>query len=150
MSLFTKAPVSIDGPQSTSDIKPLLSPSLSPPPKTYGTSATSPSSRASPNILPFNHLHIPDDHESFTDDMDGAFEDRQPMKPAAFYKMIGLRPPPDTAYVASLADLEEGSSGLYHDLRTSHARLHRAFLYLELGVYAALLGQILLSANFVI
>ncbi|KAK0249752.1 hypothetical protein LTR91_003173 [Friedmanniomyces endolithicus] len=129
----------------TTDSKPLLSL----PCKTYGTSSIAHASKASHGVPTLGAVHLADEDGSVIDDMDVAFDDRQPMKPAAFYKLIGLRQPQDASYVSCLAQLEEGS-GLYHDIRTNHEYMHRAFYYFELGAYTALLGQILLSANFVV
>ncbi|KAK1049062.1 hypothetical protein LTR12_008085 [Friedmanniomyces endolithicus] len=132
-------------PLRTTDSKALLSL----PSKTYGTSSIAHASKASHSLPTLGAVHLPDEDCSVIDDMDVAFDDRQPMKPAAFYKLIGLRQPQDASYVSCLAELEEGN-GLYHDIRTNHEHMHRAFYYFELGAYTALLGQILLSANFVV
>ncbi|TKA80693.1 hypothetical protein B0A55_03689 [Friedmanniomyces simplex] len=145
MSNVGKKPLQTDGPHFATDSKPLLSL----PSKTYGTSPVAHASKPSHNVLTLGVPHLPDEDGSVTDDMDIAFDDRQPMKPAAFYKLIGLRQPQDASYVACLAELEEGN-GLYHDVRTNHEHMQRVFCYFELGTYTALLGQILLSANFVI
>lgn len=51
--------------------------------------------------------------------------------------------------MACLSDLEAGN-GLYHDIRTSHAAMAKAHFWFEIGIYTALLGQVLLSANFII
>jgi len=52
-------------------------------------------------------------------------------------------------YIARLEDLEEGN-GLYHDIRTSHVAMQKWHFWFEVGIYTALLGQILLSAQFIV
>jgi len=67
----------------TTDSKPLLSL----PCKTYGTSSIAHASKASHGVPTLGAVHLADEDGSVIDDMDVAFDDRQPMKPAAFYKL---------------------------------------------------------------
>jgi len=70
-------------PLRTADSKPLLSL----PPKIYGTSSLAHTSKASHSLPTLGAVHLSDEDGSVIDDMDVAFDDRQPMKPAAFYKL---------------------------------------------------------------
>ncbi|KAK5678718.1 hypothetical protein LTS10_009162 [Elasticomyces elasticus] len=165
MSAASKQALQLDHPQIASESEPLLAL----PAKTYGSPPTFLVSRPSDGSRGSSPTHSHDERESMTDIEDTGFDDRQPMTPGAFYKMwvntcricqysaltldlgirIGLKQPKDQSYIACLADLEEGG-GLYHDIRTNHEHMHRTFFYFECCVYAALLGQILLSANFIV
>ncbi|KAK3674084.1 hypothetical protein LTR78_005931 [Recurvomyces mirabilis] len=114
------------------------------------SSATSASKPSIDDILTVPTAQINEENRSNPEeDMESAIQDYQPMGHAAFYKMIGLRVPTEEDYIACLEDLEEGN-GLYHDIRTSHAAMQRWHFWFEVGIYTALLGQILLSAQFII
>ncbi|TKA33342.1 hypothetical protein B0A50_00895 [Salinomyces thailandicus] len=80
-------------------------------------------------------------------DRQTTFDDTAPMTPVAFRRLIGLRSHADAG--ASPAEIEAGH-GLYHDIRVSYESARRAHLWFEIGVYTALLTQVLLSANFII
>ncbi len=67
----------------TTDSKPLFSL----PSKTYGTSSIIHASKASHSVPTLGAVHLSDEDGSVVDEMDVAFDDRQPMKPAAFYKL---------------------------------------------------------------
>ncbi|KAK3642643.1 hypothetical protein LTR56_010691 [Elasticomyces elasticus] len=145
MSAASKQALQLDRPQIASESEPLLAL----PAKTYGSPPTLLVSRPSDGSRGPSPPRSREERESMTDIEDTGFDDRQPMMPSAFYKMIGLKQPKDQSYIACLADLEEGG-GLYHDIRTNHEHMHRVFLYFECCIYTALLGQILLSANFIV
>ncbi|KAK4951011.1 hypothetical protein LTR10_011004 [Elasticomyces elasticus] len=145
MSAASKQVLQLERPQTSSESEPLLAL----PAKTYGSPPTLLVSKPSDGSRGPSPPRSRDERESMTDIEDTGFDDRQPMTPSAFYKMIGLKQPKDQSYIACLADLEEGG-GLYHDIRTNHEHMHRVFFYFECCIYAALLGQILLSANFIV
>ncbi|KAK4555727.1 hypothetical protein LTR86_006947 [Recurvomyces mirabilis] len=112
--------------------------------------ATSASKPWIDDILTVPTAHINEENRSNPEeDMESAIQDYQPMGHAAFYKMIGLRVPTEKDYIACLEDLEEGN-GLYHDIRTSHVAMQKWHFWFEVGIYTSLLGQILLSAQFII
>ena len=105
--------------------------------KTGDTSTT-------PSIAPLLEdsisTHQSDSHQT-------TFDDTVPMTPTAFRRLLGLKAHADAG--ASPSELEAGH-GLYHDIRVSYEAAKRAHLWFEIGIYTSLLGQVLLSANFII
>ncbi|KAK6392743.1 hypothetical protein LTR65_003516 [Meristemomyces frigidus] len=75
------------------------------------------------------------------------FDEEVPMKRDAFCKLIGIRLHAD--YGSTPSELES-ATGLYHDIRLSYDTAQRLYFWFEMGVYAALLLQVLLSATFII
>lgn len=75
------------------------------------------------------------------------FDDEVPLQREAFCKLIGIRP--TASYGSTPSELESGA-GLYHDIRVAYNTARGLHFWFEMGVYTALLLQVLLSANFII
>lgn len=74
-------------------------------------------------------------------------DEERPMKPDAFYKLIGIVP--QAADQLSSDDLEAGA-GLYHDIRRNQVMMRACHFWLEVMIYTALLLQVVLSAMFIV
>ncbi|KAI6818743.1 hypothetical protein KC332_g10235 [Hortaea werneckii] len=116
---------------------------------TYGTLAPKPTIKPKDDSATNSTTHLFAETTSTpeSDSKQTTFNDTAPLAPEAFRRLIGLRPRAHAG--ASPAELEAGH-GLYHDIRTSYENARRAHLWFEIGVYTSLLGQVLLSANFII
>ncbi|KAI7237267.1 hypothetical protein KC330_g3246 [Hortaea werneckii] len=116
---------------------------------TYGTLAPKPTIKAKDESATNSTTHLLAETASApqSDSKQTTFDDTAPLAPEAFRRLIGLRPRAHAG--ASPAELEAGH-GLYHDIRTSYENARRAHLWFEIGIYTSLLGQVLLSANFII
>ncbi|KAI7223048.1 hypothetical protein KC333_g731 [Hortaea werneckii] len=116
---------------------------------TYGTLAPKPTIKAKDESATNSTTHLLAETASApeSDSKQTTFDDTAPLAPEAFRRLIGLRSRAHAG--ASPAELEAGH-GLYHDIRTSYENARRAHLWFEIGIYTSLLGQVLLSANFII
>ncbi|KAI6839227.1 hypothetical protein KC340_g3020 [Hortaea werneckii] len=116
---------------------------------TYGTLAPKPTIKAKDESATNSTTHLLAETASApeSDSKQTTFDDTAPLAPEAFRRLIGLRPRAHAG--ASPSELEAGH-GLYHDIRTSYENARRAHLWFEIGIYTSLLGQVLLSANFII
>ncbi|KAK5121277.1 hypothetical protein LTR85_005443 [Meristemomyces frigidus] len=116
-------------------------------PTDYGATRFGHANRSGREISAQSKLRVLEEDAVNPDEESNVFDDEVPMKRDAFCKLIGIRPHAD--YGSTPSELES-ATGLYHDIRVSYSTARGLHFWFEMGIYSALLLQVLLSANFII